>query len=208
LVDESIGAWLEALASPQPTPGGGSAAALMIAAGAALVEMVCGLTVGREKFRNVEEQMRSAARRASQLRTDAAGLREADEQAYGVVALAYALPKGTAEEKAGRSARIQEALHGATVVPLRAVATAVEVLELAAQAAGAGNPNVVSDAGSAALAARAGAESAALNVRINLRALKDVEFAARCRDELQALLDRGDLAARRTLDLVQQAIGG
>jgi formiminotetrahydrofolate cyclodeaminase len=205
-VDESLQEWLAALAAPTAAPGGGSAAALMVAAGAALVEMICGLTLGREKFRAVEELMRDTATRAASLRVEATRLREEDEQAFGAVAQAYRLPRSTPEEKAARSAAIQHALHGATETPLRAVRVAVEVLELAAEVAAQVNPTVISDAGAAALASHAGAQAAALNVRINLTLLKDEPFVARVRTELAALVARGAAAHQATLATVHVAV--
>jgi formiminotetrahydrofolate cyclodeaminase len=206
-VEETLQEWLAGLAAPTATPGGGSAAALMVAAGAALVEMVCGLTIGREKFRAVEEQMRHTATQAALLRAEATRLREEDERAFGAVARAYALPRTTPEEKAARSAAIQHALHGATETPLRAVTVAVEVLELTAVIAAQANPTVISDAGAAVLAAHAGAQAAALNVRINLTLLRDQPFVARVRAELEALLARGEIATQTTLTTVHAALG-
>jgi formiminotetrahydrofolate cyclodeaminase len=207
-MDETLDGWLSALASGSPTPGGGAASALLIATGAALVEMTCNLTVGREKFRHVEDLMRGTGVRAAALRAEAGRLRDVDAGAYDAVSAARTLPRGTAEEKEARTARIQEALRGATEVPLRTAEVGVEVLELAASIAEGANPNVISDLGAAALASRAGAEAAALNVRINLVAIKDVAYAARQRAAVSALMVRAEAAALTTLAEVHRAIGG
>lgn len=207
-MDETLQGWLGALASSSPTPGGGGAAALMIATGAALVEMVCALTLGREKFQHVEGLMRRTADRAAVLRTTADALRDADARAYGEVAVAYGLPRATPEEKAERSARIQQALRGATATPLRTVEVGLEVLELAAAIVDAANPNVISDAGAGALAARAGVEAAALNVRINLTLLKDRQYVEQTRAALAALMVRAEAAAVTTVAAVNAAIAG
>lgn len=205
---QTLDGWLEALASAHPTPGGGAASAVLIAAGAALVEMACTLTVGREKFRAVEPLMQETAARARALRIEASGLSAEDAAAFDAVSAAYALPRGTSEEKAARSARIQEALHGATEVPLRTARAGVAVLDLAAAIAGKANPNVVSDVGAGALSARAGAEAAALNVEINLASLKDAAYVAQQRAAINELRARAAIAAQHALDAVRAAIGG
>ncbi|HWE61278.1 MAG TPA: cyclodeaminase/cyclohydrolase family protein [Chloroflexota bacterium] len=207
-MDETLDGWLAALASGNPTPGGGAASALLIGTGAALVEMTCNLTMGREKFRQVEDLMRHTAARVADLRAAADRLRDADAQAYDAVSAARALPRATPEEKEARATRIQAALHGATEVPLRTAEVGVEVLELAASIAEGVNPNVISDLGAAALAARAGAEAAALNVRINLAAIKDVAYVERQRTAIAALMVRAEAAALTTMSTVHAAIGG
>lgn len=207
-MDETLEGWLAALASGSPTPGGGAASGLLIATGAALVEMASALTIGREKFRAVEPLMQRTAARASELRAAADALRTADAEAYDAVSGAYALPRATAEEKAARSARIQEALRGATEVPLRTAGVGVEVLELAAAMVDGVNPNVISDVGAGALSARAGAEAAALNVRINLVAIKDPAYVGAQREAISGLMVRAEAAALTVLAAVHAAIGG
>src|ERR1700760_2949120 len=95
--------WLSALASDAPTPGGGAAAAFMVATGAALVEMVCGLTLGQEKYRDVEPLMIHTRDKASALRVSAESLNLDDSIAYQAVIAGYRLPKNTLEEKEARS---------------------------------------------------------------------------------------------------------
>src|ERR1043166_486066 len=108
-MDVTLAGWLDALASSAPTPGGGSAAALLIATGAALVEMACGLTIGREKYREVEGLMVETRTRATALRAAADELREADSTAYDGVSAARALPRATPEDKAVRATALQHA---------------------------------------------------------------------------------------------------
>ena len=205
-MDETLTGWLDALASDRPTPGGGAASALLIATGAALVAMACGLTAGREKFRAVDEEMRGALAAATALRAEAQALGPADSDAYDAVSSAYALPKATVEEKAARTASIQGALRGATEVPLRTAEVGVAVLELAAAIAAKANPNVISDVGAGALAARAGTEAAALNVKINLVAIKDQAYVERQGAAIESLLARAGSAAGKVLVAVHAAI--
>lgn len=207
-MDTTLGAWIDSLASASPTPGGGAAAALMIATGAALVEMYCNLTIGREKFREAEALMQEHRDRVTALRARADELREADSSAYDGVSAAYALPRATPEEKAARTAAVQQALRHATEVPLRTTEVGVLVLESAAAVAGRGNPNVISDAGAGALAAQAGMEASGLNVRINLVSIKDEAYVAEQGAALEALLARGNAAAGTVLAAVRAAIGG
>ena len=207
-MDETLEGWLAALASARPTPGGGSAAALLIATGAALVEMACNLTAGRERFSAVEPLMRESIVLAKAMRGEAATLRLADSAAYDAVSAAYALPRATAEEKGIRAAAIQQALRGATEVPMQQVQIGLAVLELAARIAEAANPNVISDVGAGALAARAGVDAAALNVRINLTLLKDPSYVEAQGSALASQMARAATTAAHVLDAVDAAIGG
>lgn len=204
----SLVGWLDALAGSGPTPGGGAAAGLLAATGAALVEMACNLTIGREKYRAAEPLMLETRTRAAALRAQADTLREEDSSAYDAVSAARALPRATPEEKSARSAAIQQALRYATEVPLRTAALAMEVLQLASAIVEQANPNVISDVGAGALAARAGMDASGLNVRINLVAIKDEQYVARQGAALDSVLARGNAAADRVLAAVHAAIGG
>lgn len=163
----------ERLASRAPVPGGGSASALAGALGAALVEMVCELTVGKPEYEDVDPVARQIGAAAGELRGSMLAAAEEDAAAYLDVVTARRLPRETDEERAARKAAIGEASVAATEVPLRVVRLASDVLDLAASIASIGNRNAVSDAGAAALLAAAAARGAALNVRINLPSLPD-----------------------------------
>ncbi len=171
--DETLAGFLTDLASPAPTPGGGAAAALHAALGAALVSMVCNLTVGKPRYSAHEATMRSARADADSARVEALALAEADARAFSVVTDAYKLPKGTDAERAERSRAIQTALIGAAEVPLRTAAVAAEVVRLCAAVLDGANVNVLSDVGVAAASARAALDSAAINVRVNTAAMTD-----------------------------------
>lgn len=174
--DDSIQKFLDELASSSSTPGGGSAAAVMGAAGAALVSMVCNLTIGKKNYADVESEMREVLRQSENLQHRLTGMINDDVAAFNHVMAAYGLPKNSDEEKARRTAAIQEALKRATQVPLSCAQACSEVMQLAKRAAEKGNVNVVSDAGVAVLAACAGLKSAALNVYVNTAAIKDEAF--------------------------------
>jgi len=163
----------ERLASRAPVPGGGSASALAGALGAALVEMVCELTLGKPGYEGADPVAGQIGAAAAELRGSLLAAAEEDATAYLDVVAARRLPRESDEERAARKAAIGEASVAATEVPLRVAHLAAKVLDLAASIASIGNRNAASDAGAAALLAAAAARGAALNVRINLPSLPD-----------------------------------
>ncbi len=199
LADLTLREYLDQLASAAPTPGGGAAAALTGAQGAALVSMVCNLTVGKPKFADVEADMRQVLERSEALRSRLLALADEDATAFGRVSEAYRLPKDTPEQKAVRRAAIQEALKGAEAVPMQVMEACLDVMRLAVTAAAKGNPNVVSDAAVAGILAHAGLLSAADNVRINLKFIKDEAFVQTESERLHRLLAEAE-AVRQTLE--------
>jgi formiminotetrahydrofolate cyclodeaminase len=168
LSDLPVHEFLDRLGSSDPVPGGGSAAALAAAMGAALVAMVAELTIGRPAYSEHEETIRKVRFDAIERRTELLELAQQDADAYDVVVRARHLPKETEAEKAARSSALQAAMLEAARIPLRAAVVASEVLDLAERIAPIGNKNAASDAGVAAQLAAAGLRGALLNVRINL----------------------------------------
>jgi formiminotetrahydrofolate cyclodeaminase len=189
LTDKSIAAFLDELSSDAPAPGGGSVAALSGALGAALVSMVCNLTLGKKGYEDVQDEINDLLAQSEALRKELAGLLEEDVKAYTGYSLAAKMPRGTDEEKAERQVAMQAALKVATDVPLTIAEAAVKVMDLCMPAAEKGNKWAVSDAGVAVLMAEAALRSAALNVLINLGTLKDEEFVADRRAKLDSLLE-------------------
>jgi len=205
--DEALGEWLERLGSSAPTPGGGAAAALAAAAGAALVEMVVNLTVGKNAYAEHETHVQPIGERARALRQRALDLAAADEAAFDQVMAAYGLPRQTDAEKAARSAAIQAATAQAARPPMEIAEVAARIIELAAALPGRSNRNVFSDVGVAAALAGAALESAAINVEVNLGALKDEGVRDGLRKELAAHLVAGELG-REIVGNVRQGVGG
>jgi glutamate formiminotransferase/formiminotetrahydrofolate cyclodeaminase len=162
---------LEQVEAPTPTPGGGTVAALAGAIGSSLATMVANLTIGKKKYADREEKLRSLKTRASALRAVLFGLARRDSEAFEAVLAARRKPQGGAELDQARSTAIAAAEIEAARVPLQTAAACVEVVTLAGEMARLGNPNAVSDAGVAGLLAEAGAEGAFLNVEINLKTL-------------------------------------
>ena len=204
--NETIAAFLDGLASSSPTPGGGGAAAISGAMGAALVSMVCNLTIGKKKYVEVEAELKGVLEKSEALRAELTGMIADDVRAFDAVMGAYGLPKATDEEKAARAARIQEALREATDVPLACCRVCREVIDLAEIAAEKGNLNVISDAGVAMLSAYAGLRSAALNVYVNAKGLDDRAFAEERLKELESLLAEADAINERVYAVVKAKV--
>ena len=202
--EASIECFLGDLASKLPTPGGGSAAAIMGAMGAALVAMVCNLTVGKKNYEEVSEEMASLLPRVDDLRTRLLDMVVADVEAFNRVMAAYGLPRETDSDRQERSTAIQEALKSATVVPLQCAHACIEVIDLCHVVAGKGNRNVISDAGVAVVAAHAALRSAALNVRVNTGAIRDETFVAHALHDLDSLMQDVD---QRTEAIYQNVLG-
>jgi formiminotetrahydrofolate cyclodeaminase len=165
--------FLDEVAAPTPTPGGGSAAAYSAAIGAGLVAMVAGLTIGKKKYVEVEAEMQAIRVHAEKLREELTLAVDDDAGAFEAVMGAFRLPKETEEEKAARTASIQMATINAAHVPLHVAEVAVKVMELALRCVESGNVNAISDAASAAAMAKAGLTAAGYNVRINVAGLPD-----------------------------------
>jgi formiminotetrahydrofolate cyclodeaminase len=189
LTDKPVTNFLDELASSAPAPGGGSVAALSGALGAALVSMVCNLTLGKKGYEDVQGDIQDLLAKSEALRHELADLLEDDVAAYTGYSQAAKMPRETDEQKAERAEAMQAALKTATDVPLRIADAAVKVMDLCMPAAEKGNKWAVSDAGVAVLMAEGALRSAALNVLINLGSLKDKEFAADRRAKLESLLE-------------------
>ncbi|HVA36893.1 MAG TPA: cyclodeaminase/cyclohydrolase family protein [Candidatus Dormibacteraeota bacterium] len=183
----SIDAYLARLASGEPTPGGGSAACVAAALGAALVAMVGRLTLASPKLVDRHARVKPLVDRADALRHACLAGARADEEAYAVVVAAQRLPRATDQERAARSARLQSALAEAAEVPLRNAATALELLRLTGEMAEAGTPHAQSDVRCAALFARAAMAAAIENVLVNHEYLKDETLVAAQRARIAAL---------------------
>jgi formiminotetrahydrofolate cyclodeaminase len=188
--------YMDAAASSAPAPGGGSVSATVGALGAALVSMVCNLTLGKEKFAHLEGQVKELVEGAEQLRRELILLLQNDTTAYNGVIAAYRLPKETDDEKAARHAAVQKGLIHAADVPLDICRAAVRVCRLARTAAEVGNPAAVTDAGCAVLFGEAAAQGAALNVEINLGSIEDAAYRRAAADEVAGIL--AEAAALRT----------
>jgi methenyltetrahydrofolate cyclohydrolase len=202
IIDQKLGDYLDELASVQPTPGGGSAAALSGAMGAALASMVCRLTLGKEAYAGVQHEIEELLRQTEHLRLRLQQLMQEDIEAYGRLSASYKLSHETSEEQAARSAAIQERLVGAVLVPLEVAERAAELIQCCQRIAEIGNAHVLSDDAAAAILAYGAAESAALLVRINLRSMKNNTLVAELGERLSralVLISEGRLRVMATV---------
>ena len=191
ITQDSVDVFLERLASGAPTPGGGSAAAIMGAMAAALVSMVCNVSFGKKGYEAVETELRGLRGESERLRLRLTAMVAEDIAAFEDLMAAYRMPKATDEDKAVRTAAIQRSMIRATEVPLECARACAAVIALTHRAAERGYKGVISDAGVGVLTACAALRSAALNVYINAPALHDRALAERYLAEIDALAADG-----------------
>lgn len=192
---ETLHDFLQELGSASPTPGGGTAAALTGALASSLCTMVASLTLGRERFKDAWPEMEVAVEKGHALTATLAELMDQDADSYSAVMTALKMPKLTEEDKALREERLQESLKAACKVPLKTVETVAEVGHLMESVLFRGNPNAVTDAGSAGRLAWAAAHAAAYNVEVNLKAVKDTVFVEETRKKLKFELAQVEASA-------------
>lgn len=204
LVDLTVKDFLDKVAGNDPVPGGGSVAALNGAIASALADMVAGLTIGKKGYEAHEELMQHIHSLASEQQARFVAYIDRDSEAYNCVFDCFKLPKNTDEEKAARSAAIQEATKQAALIPLQVACNAYELMSLIADVARLGNRNAVTDACVAMISARSAVLSALLNVRINLGSLKDKAFVAALQTAADALERAACEKEKELLDSVNQ----
>ena len=187
--------------SNEPAPGGGSVAALAGALAASLAGMVANLTIGREKYADVEDEMKVMESSAKQLSKDLLDAITKDSESFNEYMAAIKLPKETEEEKAARRAAMQEGLKKAALVPLDTAKLAYDVMDYAELAISKGNSNAVTDGKTALMMARTAVLAAGYNVKINLESIKDEEFVAKLSDEIETLEENAKRREKEILGL-------
>ena len=187
LVSMTVDRFLDEVSTDSPAPGGGSVAALAGSLAAALAAMVANLTVGKKGYEAAWEELASLAERAQAIKSQLARAVDEDAEAFRAVMAAMRLPKSAPEEQRARDQAIEDASKDAARVPLGTARLCLDALNLALEASTKGNVNSASDAGVAAIMARAGVDGAGLNVLINLGSVKDEAFKAGCRQEVARL---------------------
>ncbi len=193
--------------SDSPAPGGGSVSALMGALGASLGGMVANLSAGKRGWDDKLQYFSDWAVKAQQLKDELLSLVDEDAAAFNKVMDAFALSKGSAEEKSARTAAIEAATKYAAEIPLKVMETSSKSYELLSEMADKGNPASVSDVGVGALATRACIEGAALNVRINLASLKDEKFKAAMLQKVQQITTESETRFKKVTDIVEGKLG-
>jgi glutamate formiminotransferase/formiminotetrahydrofolate cyclodeaminase len=188
MTEKPVKTFLDELASSAPAPGGGSVAALSGALGAALISMISNLTLGKEKYAAIQDEITALLKKSERLRKELTDLLEEDVKVYTQLSQTMKMPRDTEEQKKTRAKAMDKALKAATDVPMRVAEACVSVMELCLPAAEKGNINAISDVGVGILMAEAGLRSAALNVLINLGWIKDEAFVKESRKKLDSLL--------------------
>lgn len=204
--ETSVGAFLDALASGESTPGGGGASALTGSQAAALVSMVIRFTVGKKKYADVEAEMQDYLTKSEALREELLALADGDVDAFNAVVATYSMPKSTDEEKAARTAAMQSALKGAMEVSVAIAEASLAVIRLTEPVGAKGNSNVVSDAATAAYLGYAGLRGALINVNINLKFIKDEAYVAKWSAKRDALVQEADGAFARGRDACAETL--
>jgi formiminotetrahydrofolate cyclodeaminase len=202
LLDMTIKGFTEKLGSDAPAPGGGSAAALSGALGAALVSMVCNLTAGKPKYAEREALVQEALARSKDLKEKLLDAIQKDTDAFDSVMAAFAMPKETEEQKSARGAAIQAAYKVAVASPETTAGYCLAVIELAESLVGKSNVNAVSDLAVGAIQAHAGLKGALANVGINLPSIKDAAYVA----EKRAWMERAEKEAAQRLQAVEAGV--
>ena len=196
--------FLDAVAEGTATPGGGSVSALVGGLGAALVEMVVNLTVGKKGFEAMEGELKKIGEQAHSCREALTAAVAQDIHAYQAVMSAYLLPKNTEEEKKKRQEEVQKALRKAADPPLFTAATSLKLLKLCQKAVEKGNPNALSDAAVGALLADAALKGGVFNVLVNLSALEDENTVQKMKNELGRLELEGNRTKEKILARVKE----
>ena len=176
--DKTVQTFLDELASSAPVPGGGSGAALGGAMGAALLSMVCNLTLGKKGYETVQDEMAGLLEQIESLRHELLQLMEADTQVYGQFRDTFRMPRKTDEEKATRQEAMQCALAEAARVPMSIAECCRQLVDLALPVAQLGNKGVISDGGAGVLMAEAALQAAILNVQVNLKSMSDANLVS------------------------------
>lgn len=198
----STAQFLEKLASKAPTPGGGGAAALAGAVGISLGNMTGSLTVGKKKYASVEEEMIELNKKAEGLREQLYELIEKDAEVFMPVSKAYGIPKDDPD----RDEVMEEALKGAVTVPYEIVVKCCEALEIIKEYADKGSVIAISDAGCAASMCKAAMESAALNVYVNTKPMKDREYAEMLNVKVREMLGKYLALAKEIYESVERRL--
>ena len=200
--EKSLREFQDALASSDPTPGGGSAAGVALGQAAALAVMVSDLTLSKDSLQDGWTISEKVKRVAIPLLEEGLELATQDSDAFDAVVASFRLPKATDDEKASRRDSIRSATLGAAEVPFRTASKALDLLELLPELAEKGNPNAASDVGVAGLLASAALKGAVFNVEINLESLPE-SYGVEMRESLPNIVEKGRIYSRQCMDAVR-----
>ncbi len=207
LFDKSLSTILENSASSAPTPGGGSVSAICAAFAASMASMVGNLTIGKKKYRDVEEQVSVIRDKAVSLMSRFESLVDEDIAVFQKFMDAYKLPRNTSEEKQHRNEVVQQALKDATETPLKTARACVELLEIVCEISPIGNQMAISDAGVAAYLGEASLRAVLLSADINIPMIKDQEFVQQAIKEKEALIEKAYKLKEKAVSVVASRMG-
>ncbi|MBP2635381.1 MAG: fchA 1 [Firmicutes bacterium] len=207
LIEKNVTDFIDVLASASPAPGGGSVSALAGSLGAALTAMVCRLTLGNEKYSDVQAKAGSMLKQADELKNLLQKYVDEDTEAFNKVMAAYKLPKDTEEQKTDRSQAIQQAMQNAASLPLKVAEYCLTIITMAEQILRLGNANAASDAAVAGLISHAGMQGAIYNVRINLASIKDQQFVETTQAQVDAIKSQAAVQYGKLIATADKAIG-
>lgn len=200
--------FVEALASKAPVPGGGGASALVAAVGIALGNMVGSLTVGKKKYRDVEEEIIGLKKKCGILQKELLALVDRDAQVFEPLSKAYGMPKGTKEECKAKARVMENALKEACSVPLEIMEKCCEAIDLVEVFSTKGSAMAISDAGAAAAFLGGALNGASLNVSINTKSMADREYAAKLNEKADKMLEEYGEKAEAILQRVRGQLRG
>ncbi len=206
LLDFNLREFANELSMDSPAPGGGSTAALCGALSAALSSMVSNLTVGKKGYEDVQKDVKKFAVTAQSLKDEFLRAVDLDTMAFNKVMDAFKMPKKTDEQKEEQARAVEEASQEATLVPMGVLEKSIEALKLAKEVALKGNKNSLSDAGVAGLTARAAAEGAYYNIKINLPGLKDTGFKSKIKKQATAFVKNAVQLGDELREIVEQEL--
>ncbi|NLP36776.1 MAG: cyclodeaminase/cyclohydrolase family protein [Firmicutes bacterium] len=202
LIEKSCGDFLDALASKAPIPGGGGASALGGAIGMALSNMVGNLTIGKKRYADVEDEVKSLVEQGTKVITELKILVDKDAEVFEPLSKAYGLPKDTPEQAEYKEKQLEECSKLACSVPMEIMRKAYEGIKIHERMGQIGTKIAISDVGCGVVFLKAALISASLNVIINTNTIKDEKFVAETTAEMNQLLEEGKRIADETLELV------
>lgn len=204
MFDKSFRKILEESASSAPTPGGGSVSAMVGCLGTAMVAMVGNLTVGKEKYKEYEDQVKVILDKAYAAMSKLEELVDEDMAAFGYFMDVLKMPKDTEEQKKERAEKMQLALKKATDTPLEIARVCLDALKIAEELSTIGNKGAISDVGVGAYVAEAALNSVLLSVDINVPSIKDMEYVSKVNAEKEQLIAEAKALREKAVSQVQE----
>lgn len=192
----------EELASKKPVPGGGGAAAMVAALGAALNTMVVNFSYGKKKFIDIKDKHEELIKRGEILRVKLMDLVDKDAEVFEPLSRAYAMPSASEEEKALKSETMQKCLMDACSAPMETLEFSYDAILLHEQTADISSKNIISDVGVGVQFLKAALNSAYLNVLINLNSMDDENYVRIQKEKAEKLVDEGTKIADQVYEKV------